>query len=112
MNPSQLAVRTAAHQRDYAAINALFDAGTTAADCMHAVMRNVARDDDEQLLELLLCSAPAGLDLDGAIAIEKNLRRGLRGLEANEVAAMRIRTAFLKKILVDQRLQDLEPAAA
>jgi len=112
MNARQLALRTAAHCRDYAAIGGLFDAGATSADCMHAVMRDVARADNEQLLELLLCSAPTDLDLDGAIAIEKSLRRGMTGVEDHAVVAMRLREAFLKKILVDLRMQELKPAGA
>ena len=59
MNACQLSLRTAAHARDYRAIEGLIDAGATAADLLYSVIHDIARTGNTLLFEILLCSAPS-----------------------------------------------------
>lgn len=61
---------------------------------MHTVMRDVVRDENELLLELLLCSGPIGLDLDGAFRMEMVVRKGEPGADGYVVGALYMRMAF------------------
>lgn len=106
MNATQLALRTAAHARDYDAINHLFAAGATAGDLLHSVLHDIARTGDAVLFEILLCSAPADFDFLPARAIERSVRSGAAGLDDGETIAMHIRAALWRKLLVDEMLED------
>lgn len=113
MNAIQLALRTAAHARDYRAIGDLIDAGATAADLLYSVIHDIARTGNTLLFEILLCSAPIDYDFSLARAIERKVRTGATNVEEGEVLALNIRAVLWQKLLVDHLLDEtsrhLEP---
>lgn len=104
----QRKLRTAARARDYHAIDACYALGTTAANALLAVLPDILRSNDCVLFEILLCSAPDGIDIDGAIEIAKAV------CAEHRVASMYLHWAFLKKLTIDEHIPKLKspPPAA
>jgi hypothetical protein len=106
MNAIQRALRTAAHARDYRAIEDLIDAGATAADLLCSVIHDIARTGNTLLFEIMLCSAPIDYDFSSARAIERGVRSGKTQIDDGEILALHIREVLWRKLLVDHLLDD------
>jgi hypothetical protein len=106
MNAIQLALRTAAHARDYRAIEDLIDAGATAADLLYSVIHDIARTVNTLLFEIMLCSAPVDYDFSPARAVERKVRSGGTTVDDGETIALHIRSVLWRKLLVDHHLDE------
>lgn len=104
MNAIQLALRTAAHARDYNEIDRLIVGGATSADLLRAVLSDIARTGDVLLFEIMLCSAPLEYDFSAAREIEKDVRSGRSGVADGEVIAMHIRGVLWRRLLIDEMI--------
>lgn len=107
MTAIQLALRTAAHARDYRAIKDLIDAGATAADLLYSVIHDIARTGNTMLFEILLCSAPVDYDFSPARAVERKVRSGATTLDDGDMIALHIRAVLWRKLLVDHHLDNV-----
>jgi hypothetical protein len=106
MNAIQLALRTAAHARDYRAIEDLIDAGATSADLLYSVIHDMARTGNTLLFEILLCAAPVDYDFSLARAIERKVRSGATNVNDGELLALQIRAVLWRKLHIDHLLDE------